>query len=109
MKPITSFNVKPHNLPNLISQLTAMANSGDDWVVSAKLKQSSRSQLQNDSYWQFIGEFANYLGYEKDYLHDILRYKYLYKIIDIDGVEHRSLLSTTKQTTKSMAEYIDNI
>jgi len=47
-KPITSFNVKPHNLPNLVAQLTAMANSGEDWVVSAKLKQSSRSILQNN-------------------------------------------------------------
>jgi hypothetical protein len=38
----------------------------------------------------------------------MLRYKFLSKVVTYDGEEAKQLLSTTKQDTKTMSDYIDN-
>jgi len=103
---IKQFNLSKQNLPYFIAKLEKLDLSLG-YVADVKIKSKTRNQLQNDSYWQFIKEFCEYLGYEKDMLHDILRYKFLYEITEIEGKEHRRLLSTTKQSVKEMAAYIE--
>jgi hypothetical protein len=104
---IKNFSVTPANLPNLITKLNQLDLSLG-YVVSAKIKKQTRSNQQNDLYWKFVTEFGNHFGYDKDFSHDMLRYKFLYTVVDYDGEEAKQLLSTTKQTTKTMGEYLDN-
>ena len=104
---ITNFYLSPANLPNLITKLQQLDLSLG-YVVTAKLRKITRTGLQNDFYWKFVDEFGKHFGYDKDFTHDLLRFKYLFKIVDFDGVEAKQLLSTTKLTTKQMGEYLDN-
>lgn len=103
---IRNWSLSASNKDNLYAKIDALDLSLG-YLVTVKLKQATRNELQNNSYWQFVTEFAEYTGDDKEYLHNKLRYRYLYEIIEIDGVEYRNLLSTTKQTVKAMAEYID--
>jgi hypothetical protein len=77
------------------------------WEAKIVERKSKRSNLQNSTYWRFVNEFGEHFGYDKDFTHDLLRYKFLYEIVDFDGQEARRLLSTTKLNTKDMAEYLD--
>ena len=104
---INNFSVSPANLPNLIAKLNQLDLSLG-YVVSAKVKKQTRSNQQNDFYWKFVDEFGKHFGYDKDFTHDMLRYKFLFKVVTYDGEEAKQLLSTTKQDTKTMSEYIDN-
>lgn len=105
---IRNFNLSDGNVDNFITKLKALDLVNIRYVANVVEKETIRGKLQNDGYWQFIKEFADYLGYDKDFVHDLLRYKFLYEIIDIEGNEHRRLLSTTKQSVKYMARYIDD-
>ncbi len=109
MKPITSFNVKPHNLPNLVAQLTAMANSGEDWVVSAKLKQTSRSLQANARLWALYGQLGNYIGEPPDNVHELMKYKFLRYQTEVNGETVEMVKSTTKLTVKEMNDFQRNI
>jgi hypothetical protein len=104
---INNFSLSPGNLPNLIAKLNQLDLSLG-YVVTAKLKNSTRSHSQNDLYWKFVTEFGKHFGYDKDFTHDMLRYKFLSKVVNYDGEEAKQLLSTTKQDTKAMSEYLDN-
>ena len=104
---INNFSLSPSNLPNLIAKLNQLDLSLG-YVVSAKVKKQTRSNQQNDLYWKFVTEFGNHFGYDKDFSHDLLRYKFLFTVVNYDGEEAKQLLSTTKQDTKTMSEYIDN-
>ena len=103
---IKNFNLAPNNLDNFINKVKQL-DLTLGYVANVTVKQLTRNQLQNDSYWLFATAFGEHLGYDKDMMHDILRYKFLYEIIEIEGKEHRRLLSTTKQSVKSMAAYLD--
>jgi hypothetical protein len=103
---IKNFNLAPNNIDNFINKVQRLDLSLG-YVANVTVKQLTRNQLQNDSYWLFITAFGEHLGYDKDMMHDILRYKFLFEIIDIEGKEHRRLLSTTKQSVKGMATYLD--
>jgi hypothetical protein len=104
---INNFSLSPGNLPNLIAKLNQLDLSLG-YVVTAKPRKSTRSHSQNDLYWKFVTEFGNHFGYDKDFTHDMLRYKFLFKVVNYDGEEAKQLLSTTKQDTKAMSEYLDN-
>jgi len=104
---INNFSLSPSNLPNLIAKLHQLDLSLG-YVVSAKVKKQTRSTIQNSLYWKFVTEFGNHFGYDKDFSHDLLRYKFLFTVVNYDGEEAKQLLSTTKQDTKAMIEYLDN-
>ena len=104
---INNFSLSPGNLPNLIAKLNQLDLSLG-YVVTAKLRKSTRTNQQNDLYWKFVDEFGKHFGYDKDFTHDMLRYKFLFKVVTYDGEEAKQLLSTTKQDTKTMSDYIDN-
>jgi hypothetical protein len=104
---INNFSLSPGNLPNLIAKLNQLDLSLG-YVVTAKLRKSTRSTIQNSLYWKFVDEFGKHFGYDKDFSHDLLRYKFLFTVVNFDGEEAKQLLSTTKQDTKTMSEYLDN-
>lgn len=106
---IKAFNVKPHNLPNLISQITAMAESGDDWVVSARLKQTSRSIEQNSRLWSLYNALGQHIGETPDRVHALMGYKFLRELETINGEAIEVVKRTTKLTSRDMAQYQQSI
>ena len=107
MVEIKNFSLSAANLPNLIRKLNDLdLNKG--YVISAKIRKLTRTGQQNDLYWKFVDGFGKHFGYDKDFTHDLLRFKFLFKIVSYDGIITKQLLSTTKQSTKSMGEYLDN-
>jgi len=104
---IKNFHLSKHNLPNFISKVTQLVETGD-YVANVTERKSKRSQNANALYWEFVTQFGNHFGYDKDFSHDILRYKFLYEITEIDGESHKRLLSTAKLNTAEMAAYMEN-
>ena len=104
---IKNFNLSASNLDNFIAKLKKLDLSLG-YVANVSEKKTTRSLNQNNIYWEFVTEFAAYTGYDKDFMHDIFRFKFLFEIINIDGEEHKRLLSTAKLNTKEMAEYFEN-
>lgn len=103
---IKNFNLSISNLPYLFAKINDL-DIPAGYVCNVTLKNNIRSTDQNNLYWEFVTEFGSYFGYDKDFTHDLLRYKFLYKIVNFDGDEVKQLLSTTKQNTKTMNEYIE--
>ena len=52
---------------------------------------------------------GHFLGYSKDDMHDICRYKFLRNFIEIEGEQLPLLKTTTKLTTAQMADYQNEI
>ena len=75
-------------------------------IIQYKFK---RTELQNSRYWELLTEFGKYLGYTKDEMHDICRYKFLSNLIEVEGEQLPLLKTTTKLTTAQMVDYQDAI
>ena len=74
-------------------------------VIIRKPK-TSRSTLQNSYYWSVVVELlANELGYDKDEIHEILKYKFLQS--NAMGMPY--IKSTTKLSTGEFEEYLSKI
>lgn len=74
-------------------------------VIIRKPK-TKRSDLQNNYYWSVVVELlANELGYDKDELHEILKYKFLQS--NAMGMPY--IKSTTKLSTGEFEEYLSKI
>ena len=101
---IKEWHLTRENLSHLHAKLSK-TDFSKRWVVTCREAKTKRTIDQNSLYWKFLTEFGNYLGYHSEELHDILRRKFLFKVINFEGKEEVILLSTTKQDTKSMAEY----
>ena len=66
-----------------------------------------RSLNQNRYYWSVIIEIlSDYFGYEKEEMHEALKFKFLKKHEDTDLV---TVGSTAKLSTAEFTEYIDEI
>lgn len=93
------------NRSGLDKKLDALDLSATVWRISAKPKKSKRSLDQNSRYWKLITELGKHFGYEVEEMHQLMGYKFLrYK-----KKEREFITSTTKLTTKEMAEYQENI
>lgn len=107
------FIANKHNLNNLENTLRnhIKAHYSDDnyvLMVTAIPNKSKRSNEANRLYWAFLGEFGNHLGYDSEFMHDLMRYKFLFEIVNVLGEESKRLKSTTKLDTKEMADYFEN-
>ena len=80
--------------------------SGQRVEVIIRKPKTSRSTLQNSYYWSVVVELlANELGYDKDELHEILKYKFLQS--NAMGMPY--IKSTTKLSTGEFEEYLSKI
>ena len=74
--------------------------------VCIRKQRSQRSLQQNAYYWGVIIEvLADHFGYEKDELHEALKFKFL----RTHEGELPSVKSTTKLSTKEFGEYVDRV
>ena len=105
---IPSFHLTAQNLPFLVAKLERL-DPHKQWVVSVRERKSKRSQEQNERYWQFLTDFGRHLGYTKDEMHDVCRYKFLRNRVIVGDEEVPLLSSTTKLSTADMGEYMEAI
>lgn len=69
-----------------------------------------RSIDQNKYYWKLVEIIANELGYEKQEMHEVLKYKFLQKTIeDTNGNLVKGVKSTSTLNIREFTEYINNI
>ena len=105
---IKNFNISPINLPFLIDKIKNL-DPKLNWVCNVREKELSRSDSQNSMYWDFITEFGEYLGYTKEEMHDVLRFKYLSNNIIVGNEMLPALRSTTKLNVKEFVTYFASI
>lgn len=80
--------------------------SGQRVEVIIRKPKTSRSTLQNSYYFGVVVELlANELGYEKDEIHEILKYKFLQS--HAMGMPY--VKSTTKLSTGEFEDYLSKI
>jgi hypothetical protein len=78
--------------------------------VTIKPHKKNRSNSQNNLMWMWLPDIARHFGYTEDELHELLKVRFLG--IEEKIVDGRTLIqpiSTTKLTTKQMAEYLTKI
>lgn len=104
---IKNFNLSPNNFHNFVAKLK-MLDLSKGYVANVTEKKTKRSINANNLYWEFVTQFGNHFGYDKDFTHDLLRFKFLNEVIEIDGESYKRLLSTAKLNTSEMAKYFEN-
>ncbi len=74
-------------------------------------KKKHRSNQQNRLYWVYMGMIGEYLGYSKDEIHEICKYKFLKKETadETTGEIFQYIQSTSKLSTVEFMEYIENL
>lgn len=79
------------------------------YVVDVKEFKSKRTVDQNKRLWDLYTAIGEYLGEDKDKLHELMGFKFLRYQETIRGETVELIKSTTKLNTKEMGEYQDNI
>ena len=75
------------------------------WQAKVVERKSKRSIDQNSRYWLLITAVGEHFGYERDEMHQLMGYKFL----RYEKNKREFITSTTKLTTKEMADYQDKI
>jgi hypothetical protein len=108
---IKPFNLVKSNLPVLIARLNDLLDSDDpdNWQVLIKKRADSRSVEQNARLWSLYTSIGNYLGYDAEEMHQLLKYKFLLEEKWIGKEKIINLKSTSKLNVKEMSEYMDKV
>jgi hypothetical protein len=96
------------NLKNFFNQVMNL-DWTKQWIVTIQEFRSKRSDVQNDRLWKLYTSIGNHLGIEKDKIHELMGYKFLRYQSEIAGMPVELIKSTTKLTTKEMAEYQEQV
>jgi hypothetical protein len=86
------------------------SHEGEIVTVSIEKKRENRSMNLNSYYWGVVVRLlSDYTGFDKDEMHEALKYKFLYakKKVGDDWVEYTK--STTKLTNTEMVEFIESV
>jgi hypothetical protein len=105
---ILKFNLTKINLENLIAKLRELDFS-KIYKVQVTERKPIRNLSQNDKYWAILEGLSDHLGYTKDELHELLKYKYLKYAKEIAGQPVVVVPSTSDLDTAQFAEYIENV
>ena len=105
---VNNFSLSKSNLPYLIAILQALDLSLG-YVVSAKIRTTSRSIEQNSRLWKLYNALGMYIGEHQDKVHDLMGWKFLRYQDEIGGESVELIKSTTKLSTKEMGDYQDQI
>ena len=102
--------IDSQKVKNCLAYIGALKTSGK-WEVTIAEYKKSRSKSQNRLMWSWINIMGNHFGYDKDDMHDEFKYAFLGEesYVNRRGVERVKPKSTTKLTTKEMAEYLTKI
>lgn len=72
---------------------------------------SKRSIVQNRAYWLYVGILSDELGYSKDELHEVIKFKFLKKenVFEKTGEIYGRLGSTTELSKSEFASFIGEL
>jgi hypothetical protein len=102
------FAITPNNRQYLIAKIEAL-DPTRHWEAIIRERKSQRSQEQNKRLWDLYTAIGEYIGEEKDKVHELMGYKFLRYQTEIAGITVEMIKSTTKLNTKEMTEYQDAI
>ena len=105
MKP---FVITPQNKPHAIAHIERL-DPTKQWEMIIRERKSKRSLEQNERYWDLLTDLGNYLGYTKDEMHDMMRFKLLRTKVIVEGEALPIMKSTTKLNVAEMTQYMEQI
>lgn len=79
------------------------------WMVKVEPYKTTRTNEQNSRLWKLYTELGKYIGESPDAIHELMGYKFLRELKEINGQSVEIIKSTTKLNTKQMVEYQDAI
>ena len=79
------------------------------WEIEVKPFAFNRSTQQNKKYWKLTSELGNFLGYNPEEMHELLKYKFLSYKTEMLGEEIPVIPSTSKLTIKEFVEYLSKV
>lgn len=84
---------------------------GKDIEIVVQKKRNVRSLQQNKLWWLYVTILSDELGYEKDEMHDILKFKFLKRerVVEKTGEIIPYLESTTRLTRTEFADVVDAV
>lgn len=77
------------------------------WRVEIRRGADKRTLSQNALYWRWCEILSQYLGYEKEEIHDMWKQRFLPEKELTFGAYRQGTRTTTRLTTAEMAEYMD--
>lgn len=107
-------NVKDGKLQSNVSKSIALELKqfeGKRVEINIQKLKSSRSTQQNRLWWMYVGIIAKEIGYTKDELHEILKFKFLKKekVDEKTGEVFEYVGSTAKLSKTEFAELVDGL
>ena len=102
------YNLTRANLPNLITKLKEL-DFNKIWKVQVTERKHIRNLSQNDKYWAILEGLSYHLGYTKEELHELMKYKFLKYAKEIAGNPVVVVPSTADLDTGEFAEFIENV
>jgi hypothetical protein len=102
------YNLTRANLPNLITKLKEL-DFNKVWKVQVTERKAIRNLSQNDMYWAILEGLSDHLGYTKEELHDLMKYKFLKYAKEVAGQPVIVVPSTSDLDTAQFAEFIENV
>ncbi len=82
---------------------------GKNVQITIETTKTIRSNDQNRYYWLLLENLSNEIGHTTDELHNILKTKFLFGFICINGKEEKMVKSTTELTTVEFEIYLTKI
>lgn len=101
--------IKFRNLERFTKEI--LESGWSEFEITVKKKSKHRSVNQNRWYWQCVTILSNELGYTKDEMHEIIKFKLLkdFKIDLTTGETFEYLKSTTDLTTTEFSTFVENL
>ena len=78
-------------------------------IIEVRESKDVRTNSQNKLWWSWMSIISTELGYEKQEIHEILKYKFLLREEMIDGEMHQNLKSTTTLTKKEFNKLTQDV
>lgn len=102
--------IDKQRLSNAIAHIIKLPIDGKTEIVIQEYKKN-RSKAQNRLYWNYVKVLGDHFGYDKDEMHDELKYAFLGEesYTNRKGVERVKPKSSAKLTTKEMVKYLTKI
>ena len=108
MEIMIDFKLNQNNLAGLIQKLKEL-DYNTLWTVTVRPFKHTRSLDQNERYWKLVTAIGDYMGYEKDEMHEWMAYKFLSEHKEVKGEKIVKIKSTASLNTKDMTDYQKDI
>ena len=83
---------------------------GEEIEIRIKVRANNRTTEQNSLYWKWINIMSEEIGFTKEEMHELIKYKFLKRTsINNNGVEEVKLKSTTSLTVKEFTKLMDDV